>query len=123
MSEPSRGQSIRKEIRKLTFLVSDLEKTIDRLENLIESSDEESSVDTDQLQCYGIQKGTVVTIARESRKPLSLGKHAIVLDLTSPLYSLVKSPHNPKAVDIENTKLRVASITRAARFRDREASL
>ena len=122
MSEPSRRDSIKKELRSLKSLVSDLNEKIKRLEDLIESSDEESSVDTVELQSNGIQIGTVVTFINESDRlgygPPSLTKHAIVLELTNPHYSAVKSPFSIIVKRFANTDLRVASIQEASQFRN-----
>ena len=123
MSKPSRRDSIKEEIRSLKSLVSDLKEKIDRLEDLIDSSDEESSVnttDTNQLQSNGIQIGTVVTfINKEDRLgfcPLPWCKYAIVLNLRNPVASVVKSPFSEKVSIILNTKLRVTSIQEASDF-------
>ena len=122
MSEQSRRDNIKKELRSLKSLVSDLNEKIKRLEDLIESSDEESSVDTVELQSNGIQIGTVVTFINESDRlgycPSPLNKHAIVLELTNPHYSAVKSPSSIIVKRFANTDLRVASIQEASQFRN-----
>ena len=128
MSEPTRGERTRKEIRRLKFLVSDLQKTIDRLEDLIESSDEESIADPNELQADsssddeaipdpfdlqdGIHKGTIVLIAERSQKLLALGKYAEVLEVTSPILSLVQSQYS-EPVSIANTEIQVTSVREA----------
>ena len=107
MSEPTRGERTRKEIRRLKFLVSDLQKTIDRLEDLIESSDEESIADPNELHTNGIKEGTVVIIDREIRESKLPNKYAIVLALTSATHSLVQTQLSSTAVNIANAKLQV----------------
>ena len=122
MSEQSRRDNIKKELRSLKSLVSDLNEKIKRLEDLIESSDEESSVDTVELQSNGIQIGTVVTFINESDRlgfcPSPLNKYAIVLEATNCHYSAVKSPFNIIVKRFANTDLRVASIQEASQFRN-----
>ena len=113
MSEPTRGEKTRKEIRRLKFLVKDLEKTIGRLEDLIESSDEES---VDELQTNGIKEGTIVIIDREIRESKLPNKYAVVLALTSATHSLVQTQLSSKAVNIANAKLQVATTGKARRF-------
>ena len=124
MSEPSRRDNIKKEIRSLRSLLSDLEEKIDRLEDLIESSDEESDVDIDELQrsyrpAY-LRIGTVITFLNENDQlgccPSSLKKYAIVVALQNPLYSAVKSPWSHQVSIIANTKFQVTPKQEASDF-------
>ena len=126
MSEPSRRDNIKKEIRSLRSLLSDLEEKIDRLEDLIESSDEESNVDIVELQtsyrpAY-LRIGTVITFINENDQlgfcPPPLKKHAVVVALQNPIASAVKSPWSHQVSLIANTKFQATSIQEASDFRD-----
>ena len=118
MSEPSKREQIVKEVIRLNKLASELQSSINRLEAIYlesESTDDEGVPDPFELQDGTIHKGTVVVIKRRRRQPLSLEKYAEVLEVTSPIRTLVQSQYS-KPVCIANTEFEIATTKQAFRY-------
>ena len=120
MSEPSKREQIVKEVIRLNKLVSELQSSINRLEAIYhesESTDDEGVPNPFDLQDGTIHKGTVVVIKRRSRQLLSLEKYAEVLEVTSPIHTLVQSQYS-QPVCVANTEFQIATFKQACRYLD-----